>query len=85
MIKELTQGKNIFYRGYVIHEDIPTICYTVFDCRPERIELTSVTSAMEAMQWIDWRIELQEKVSNSRDTQLTLLDLLCSARAQVVA
>ena len=52
---------------------------------PDRIELTSVTSAREAMQWIDWRVELQEKVNNSGDSQLSLLDLLCSARAQFVA
>ena len=85
MIKELIQGKNIFYRGYVINEEIPTICYTIYDCRPDRIELTSVTSARAAMQWIDWRVELQEKVNNSGDSQISLLDLLCSARAQVVA
>ena len=85
MIKEITQGKNIFYRGYAIHEDIPAVCYTIYDCRPDRIELSSVSTAREAMQWVDWRIELQEKVYNSRDTNLSLLDLLCSARAQVVA
>ena len=85
MIQELTRGKNIFYRGYAINEEIPTICYTIYESRPDRIELTSVTTAIEAMQWIDWRIELQEKVNASQDSQLSLLDLLCSARAQVVA
>jgi len=84
MIQQLTQGKNIYYRGYVIHEDIPAICYTVYDCRLDRVELTSATTAMEAMQWIDWRITLQEKVSNSAETQVSMLDLLCSARAQVI-
>ena len=85
MLKEVSQGKNIFYRGYVIHEDIPAICYTIYDCRPDRVELSSVSSAREAMQWIDWRIELQEKIYDNQETQLSLLDLLCSARAQVVA
>ena len=85
MIKEMIRGKNIFYRGYVINEEIPTICYTIYDSRPDRVELTSVISAREAMQWIDWRVELKEKVNSSQDSQPSLLDLLCSARAQVVA
>ena len=44
---------NLFYRGYVIHEDIPSICYTIFSCRPERKELGSSLTAKEAMRSVD--------------------------------
>ena len=39
MLEAVARGRNIFYRGYVIHEDVPTICYTIYDRRPERTEL----------------------------------------------
>ena len=41
---------NLFYRGYQIHEDIPSICYTVLGCRPERAEVGSRSTALEAMR-----------------------------------
>jgi hypothetical protein len=44
---------NLYYRGYVVHEDIRSICYTIFDCRPHRIELGNSGTALEAMRWID--------------------------------
>ena len=44
---------NLYYRGYMIHEDIRSICYTIFGCRPHRIELGSRVTTMEAMQWVD--------------------------------
>jgi hypothetical protein len=44
---------NLFYRGYVIHQDIPSICYTIFSRRPERIELAACGTSREAMRWVD--------------------------------
>jgi hypothetical protein len=44
---------NLFYRGYVIHQDIPSICYTIFSRRPERVELAACGTSREAMQWVD--------------------------------
>ena len=44
---------NLYYRGYVIHQDIRSICYTIFDCRPHRTEMASRGTALEAMRWVD--------------------------------
>ncbi len=44
---------NLFYRGYVIHEDIPFICYTIYGAKPHRAELRSRGTALEAMRWVD--------------------------------
>jgi hypothetical protein len=44
---------NLFYRGYVIHEDIRSICYTIFSAKPQRTELASRSTALEAMLWVD--------------------------------
>ena len=44
---------NLFYRGYVIHEDIRSICYTIYGCRPHRIEMMSGGTAKEAMRLVD--------------------------------
>ncbi len=44
---------NLFYRGYVIHEDIRSICYTVYGAKPRRAEMGSSGSALEAMRWVD--------------------------------
>lgn len=47
---------NLYYRGYVIHEEIRTICYIVFGRRPHRLELASSGTAKEAMRWVDGRV-----------------------------
>ena len=44
---------NLFYRGYVIHEDIRSICYTIYDRRPHREELAVAADSGEAMRWVD--------------------------------
>lgn len=44
---------NLFYRGYVIHEDIRSICYTIYGAKPHRTELGSHRTTMEAMKWVD--------------------------------
>jgi len=43
----------IYYRGYVIDEEIPSISYSVHGRRPERQELTARSTSREAMEWID--------------------------------
>ena len=44
---------NLFYRGYVIHEDIPSICYTIYGAKPHRAELGSRSTALKAMRSVD--------------------------------
>jgi hypothetical protein len=44
---------NLYYRGYVIHEDIRAISYTVYDRRPNRSEMGNSGTAREAMQLVD--------------------------------
>ena len=43
----------IYYRGYVIDEEIRSSCYTVYGRRPERLEMTAHVDAQKAMKWID--------------------------------
>ena len=47
---------NIFYRSYLIHEEIRSICCTVFGRRPIRTELVTCDSTMAAMQWVDRQV-----------------------------
>jgi hypothetical protein len=63
MLEELARGMNIYYRGYVIHEDIRSICYTIYGSRPHRTELATAGTSREAMQWID-RIIAQRAMDN---------------------
>ena len=44
---------NMYYRGFVIHEEIRSICYTVFGRRPQRAEMGSRGTALEAMWMVD--------------------------------
>ena len=44
---------NLYYRGYVIHEDIPSVCYTIFGRRPHRTEVGSSVTPKDAMGWVD--------------------------------
>ena len=50
---------NLYYRCYVIHEDIPSLCYTIIGRRPHRAELSHSSSLMEAMHWVDRRVAKQ--------------------------
>jgi hypothetical protein len=50
---------NLYYRCYVIHEDIPSICYTIVGRRPHRSELNQSSSLMEAMHWVDQEVANQ--------------------------
>lgn len=47
----------IFYRGYVIDEEIRSISYSIYGRRPERPELTSRSTSREAMEWIDGNVK----------------------------
>ena len=82
MIGTMTRGMNLYYRGYVIHEDFRHISYTIYDRRPDRVELATVGTSREAMQWIDARISIESKLT---DTGVSLKELLDLARATVVA
>lgn len=82
MLTATTQGMNIYYRGYVIHEDIRAICYTIYDRRPARQELATVGTSRAAMQWVDARINIEERLD---DTGVSVAEILSLARAAVVA
>lgn len=82
MIDTVARGRNIFYRGYVIHEDVPAICYTIYDRRPDRTELATVGTSRESMKWVDSRIAIEEKLE---DTQVSVAELLLLARGMLAA
>ena len=64
---------NIFYRGYLIHEDIRAICYTIYGRHPDRQELEARGTAMEAMQWVDRDMAVAATTTWSSSAQLVLL------------
>ena len=82
MQETLAKGMNVYYRGFVIHEDVPKICYTIYDRRPDRVELATVGTSREAMKWVDSRISIEEKL---KDTQVTIQEILLLARGAMVA
>ena len=47
----------IYYRGYVIHEEIRAISYSVYGQHPDRAELTAKSTSREAMEWIDRNVK----------------------------
>ena len=53
---------NLYYRCHVIHEDIRSVCYTIFDRRPQRAELSRSSSLMQAMHWVDQQVAKQAAV-----------------------
>ena len=81
MIKGLTTGGTIYYRGYQIHQDIRSICYTVYGPRPLRQELAVVGRSQEAMRWIDRRIEEEKNQDTRSGIQAPLWHLLGPAPA----
>ena len=83
MIEGLTQGRDIYYRGYQIHQDIQSICYTIYGPRPLRPELTVVGRSQEAMRWIDRRIEEENRQETLSGTQPPLWRLLGPTRFPV--
>ena len=57
---------NIFYRGYVIHEAIRSICYTIYSRRPMRQELDMCGTAREAMEWVDREVSAEPRKGPAR-------------------
>ncbi|MDA1128923.1 MAG: hypothetical protein O2913_09520 [Chloroflexi bacterium] len=59
----------IFYRGYVIDEEIRSISYSVRGRRPERPELTAKSTARQAMEWIDGNVKREAIMGTTRTLQ----------------
>ena len=59
----------IYYRGYVINEEIPSISYSVFGRRPERPELTAKSTSRQAMEWIDGDVKREAILRMTRTLQ----------------
>ena len=55
----LSRGMNIYYRGYVIHEDIKSVYYTIYGMRPDRQEIDRAGTSRQAMERIDRLIAKQ--------------------------
>ena len=61
----------IYYRGYVIEEEIRSISYSVYGQRPERPELTARSTSREAMEWIDNNVRRDAILGATRTLQIT--------------
>ena len=59
----------IYYRGYVIDEEIRSISYSVYGQRPERPELTARSTSREAMEWIDNNLKRDAILGATRTLQ----------------
>ena len=59
----------IYYRGYVIDEEIRSISYSVYGRRPERPELTARSTSREAMEWIDGDVKRKAILGATRGLQ----------------
>lgn len=64
---------NIFYRGYLIREEVRAICCAVFGQRPVRTELVACDNTLAAMQWVDRRIAGGEPAVVGPPAQAALL------------
>ena len=78
-MEQLARGMNIYYRGYVIHENIRRIHYTIYGTRPYRIELASAGSSREAMRWVD------RQIAENRVDSLMVWPELCSTEQQAAS
>ena len=65
----------IFYRGYVIEEEIRSISYSVYGRRPERPELTAKGSSREAMKWIDGNVNREATLETARTLQAAIYQM----------
>ena len=59
----------IYYRGYVVNEEIRSISYSVYGQRPERPELTARSTSREAMEWIDNNVKRDAILGATRTLQ----------------
>ena len=64
---------NIFYRGYVIHEEIRAICCNVLGRRPVRSQLATCDNTMAAMQWVDRQIAAGEAAAAGPPKRVAVL------------
>ena len=62
----------IYYRGYVIHEEIRSISYSVYGERPKRAELTAKSTSREAMEWIDGNVRRDDFLASTRTPEIAL-------------
>jgi len=62
----------IYYRGYVIHEEIRSISYSVYGERPKRAELTAKSTSREAMEWIDSNVRRNDLLAATRTPALAV-------------
>ena len=62
----------IFYRGYVIDEEIRSISYSVYGRRPERQELAAKCTSREAMEWIDGNVKREAILGATKPLQTAL-------------
>ena len=62
----------IFYRGYVIDEEIRSISYSVYGRRPERPELAAKSTSREAMEWIDGNVRLETILGATKTLQTSI-------------
>jgi hypothetical protein len=60
----------IYYRGYVIHEEIRSISYSVYGRRPERNELIAKSTSREAMEWIDGNVRRDDILAATKTPAL---------------
>lgn len=61
----------IYYRGYIIEEEIRSISYSVYGQRPERPELIGRSTPREAMEWIDNDVKRDSILKSTRTLQAT--------------
>ena len=59
----------IYYRGYIIDEEIRSISNSVYGKRPERPELTARSTPREAMEWIDNDVKQDTILESTRPLQ----------------
>ena len=59
----------IYYRGYIIDEEIRSISYSVYGQRPERQELIARSTPREAMEWIDNDVKQDTILESTRTLQ----------------
>lgn len=54
-----TAGRRISYRGYLIHGEVPNICYVIYgrNRHGQLTELGATRGFPEAMQWIDRHLD----------------------------
>ena len=73
---------NLFYRGYVIHEDITSICYTIYGPKPHRYELRSRGTTLEAMRSLARALAELASLRRVRRVQARQISIQPSSLAQ---